>query len=63
MKLSKKLLKRRKEIRNIWIGFSIMFVIGFLYGWVHFWLEVIVVWIVVLLLVRFSDDYTGRKKK
>ena len=62
MKKLKQLEKVRKEIRDKWIGYSIFFVLGMLYGWKHYWIDAIVIGFVVFLLIRFSDEYTGRYK-
>ncbi|KKN18633.1 hypothetical protein LCGC14_0953880 [marine sediment metagenome] len=63
MKKQKELKKIRKEIKERWIGYSLFFVLGMLYGWFHYWVEAIVVWTIVFLLIRFSDEYTGRYRK
>jgi len=63
-KITKRQLeRRRKEIRTRWIGYFIFFILGVLYGWVHYWIEAIVIWGMILLVIRISDDYTGRYEK
>ncbi len=62
MKKLNQLNKIRKDIKEKWIGYFILFILGMFYGWAHYWIESIIIWIVIFFLIRFSDEYTGRYK-